>query len=108
MTHKYATPTGEMDPASVRARAVGYAVFLEHAGGCGDIFAWGARDKDAAEAIAGELTAVLDGLRERYDDAIAQIRMALAGLDSLAELWGDEGVFRRCRDRLRAIPGVKS
>ena len=26
----------------------------------------------------------------------------LAQLDELAAIWGDEGVFRRCRDRLRA------
>ena len=47
------------------------------------------------------------GLAERLEDTIAQVRMALGQLDQLAELWGDEGVFRRCRDRLRAIPGVK-
>jgi len=45
-------------------------------------------------------------VRAAHEDAVAQVRMALAGLDGLAHLWGDEGVFRRCRDRLRAIPGV--
>jgi len=27
----------------------------------------------------------------------------LAQLDRLAEVWGDEGVFRRCRDSLREL-----
>lgn len=131
MTHKYSTPTGEMEPTDVRARAVGNAVFLEHVGGCGDIFAWGARDKDAAEAIAGEMNAVLNGLRsaladaagkaghyahemrakleeveEAHADALALVRITLSQLDGLASVWGDEGVFRSCRDRLRSIPGV--
>ena len=42
--YRYATPSGEMEPTDVRARAVGNAVYVEHVGGCGDIFAWGARD----------------------------------------------------------------
>lgn len=29
------------------------------------------------------------------------VASVLAKLDELAEIWGDEGVFRRCRDRLR-------
>jgi hypothetical protein len=32
-----------------------------------------------------------------------EVRSVLEQLDHLAELWGDEGVFRRCRDRLRAL-----
>lgn len=129
--HRYSTPSGEMEPADVRARAVGNAVFLEHVGGCGDIFAWGARDKDAAEAITDELNAVLNGLRsaladaagkaghyahemrakleaveETHADALALVRITLSQLDGLASVWGDEGVFRSCRDRLRSIPGV--
>lgn len=67
--HRYATPTGELEPTDVRARAVGNAVYVEHVGGCGDIFAWGARDKDAADAIAGELNAVLNGLRSALADS---------------------------------------
>ena len=31
-----------------------------------------------------------------------EAQAVLATLDHLAEVWGDEGVFRRCRDRLRA------
>jgi hypothetical protein len=33
----------------------------------------------------------------------AEAESILAQLDNLAEVWGDEGVFRRCRDRLRAL-----
>ena len=32
-----------------------------------------------------------------------EIRSVLLLMDGLAEQWGDEGVFRRCRDRLRAL-----
>lgn len=31
-----------------------------------------------------------------------EVASVLSKLDELAEVWGDEGVFRRCRDRLRA------
>lgn len=33
----------------------------------------------------------------------AEIASVLELMDGLAEQWGDEGVFRRCRDRLRAL-----
>lgn len=101
--HRYATADGEMDPASVRAAAVGNAVYVEHVGGCGDIFAWGARDPEAAAAIAGELNLILDGLRARHAAAVESVRLTLDQLDGLAAVWGDEGVFRRCRDRLREL-----
>lgn len=32
-----------------------------------------------------------------------EVRSVLSELDHLAEVWGDEGVFRRCRDRLRKV-----
>lgn len=31
-----------------------------------------------------------------------EVSSVLGQLDGLAEVWGDEGVFRSCRDRLRA------
>lgn len=47
-----------------------------------------------------------DWIRER-DERIAAIRNEVASvlmlMDELATVWGDEGVFRRCRDRLRAL-----
>lgn len=36
-------------------------------------------------------------------DMIQEIQSVLTELDNLANVWGDEGVFRRCRDRLRKI-----
>lgn len=32
---------------------------------------------------------------------LSETEIVLAQLDELAEVWGDEGKFRRCRDRLR-------
>lgn len=117
VSHKYATPSGEMEPTDVRARAVGNAVYLEHIGGCGDIFAWGARDKDAAEAIAGELNAVLNGLRAALADSAkkageyahaargwidAAKREAEEYRDRLADMTAERDCFARESDRLRA------
>lgn len=35
------------------------------------------------------------------NDFFGEVKCVLNELDSLASVWGDEGVFRRCRDRLR-------
>lgn len=35
-----------------------------------------------------------------------EVASVLQMLDELAELWGDEGKFRACRDRLRKLVGV--
>jgi len=32
-----------------------------------------------------------------------EVQSVITQLDELAELWGDEGKFRRCRDRLRKL-----
>jgi hypothetical protein len=32
-----------------------------------------------------------------------EVTIVLGLLDGLAEQWGDEAVFRRCRDRLREL-----
>jgi len=42
-------------------------------------------------------------LLSELEDTRNQVRIALGGLDGLANLWGDEAVFRRCRDRLRML-----
>ena len=39
----------------------------------------------------------------RLRDVQPEIQSILQLMDGLAEQWGDEGVFRRCRDRLRAL-----
>jgi hypothetical protein len=38
-----------------------------------------------------------------FDAAVAEMRVVLTLLDGLADQWGDEAVFRRCRDRLRGV-----
>lgn len=40
-------------------------------------------------------------LSSRHDHLRDEVQSVLIQLDELATLWGDEGVFRRCRDRLR-------
>jgi flagellar biosynthesis chaperone FliJ len=47
------------------------------------------RERDEAK---GALSRIVEGVEEVADR-----------LDQLADQWGDEGVFRRCRDRLRAL-----
>jgi hypothetical protein len=37
------------------------------------------------------------------DEARREVADILGQLDNLAQVWGDEGVFRRCRDRLRKL-----
>ena len=49
------------------------------------------------------LRAELQGLQVLHNEAIAEVRVVLSQLDDLAQQWGDEGVFRRCRDRLRKL-----
>jgi hypothetical protein len=43
------------------------------------------------------------GYRDGAESIAAEICSALDQLDHLANVWGDEGVFRTCRDRLRAL-----
>ena len=38
---------------------------------------------------------------DELDSLRKEVESVLGELDHLAEVWGDEGVFRRCRDRLR-------
>lgn len=39
--------------------------------------------------------------RDKLPAFIGEVETALEQLDHLAAVWGDEGVFRRARDRLR-------
>lgn len=41
--------------------------------------------------------------RNRADSLVLEVRSVLEQMDELAEQWGDEAVFRRCRDRLRRV-----
>ena len=42
-------------------------------------------------------------LRERLATMADEVSSVLELMDGLATQWGDEAVFRRCRDRLRAL-----
>lgn len=44
-----------------------------------------------------------EGFSIRLGDIQNEISSVLQMLDELAELWGDEGKFRACRDRLRKL-----
>lgn len=43
--------------------------------------------------------------KEKLDEMKAEVAAVLYLMDGLAEQWGDEAVFRRCRDRLRKMIG---
>lgn len=45
----------------------------------------------------------LGEMQSRVEMFEVEVRSVLGELDHLAEVWGDEGVFRRCRDRLRNV-----
>ena len=47
----------------------------------------------------------LNDMQSRVKMFEVEVKSVLAELDHLAEVWGDEGVFRRCRDRLRKVLG---
>jgi hypothetical protein len=46
-------------------------------------------------------------MQSRVEMLEIEVRSVLGELDHLAEVWGDEGVFRRCRDRLRKLIEVE-
>lgn len=47
----------------------------------------------------------LEGAETIHAEDRNEVASVLVMLDELAELWGDEGKFRACRDRLRKIAG---
>ena len=51
---------------------------------------------------ASDLLAELVAADQRIAELEFEVRSVLVELDHLAAVWGDEGVFRRCRDRLRS------
>ena len=61
---------------------------------------WG-DDNYAAHDIAWAI-----GFDAGWDAIASEVRAVIDQLDALAEVWGDEGVFRRCRDRLKDAVGV--
>jgi hypothetical protein len=42
-------------------------------------------------------------MQEQLDEITNEVASVLMLMDGLAEQWGDEGVFRTCRDRLRVF-----
>jgi hypothetical protein len=50
---------------------------------------------------------ILPDLVEDIKATNNEIASVLMLMDGLAEQWGDEAVFRRCRDRLRALVNRK-
>ena len=67
---------------------------------------------DEAIGISGRVSwwmRVAEAKQDERDVALARVKeleeavqTSLNQLDQLAEIWGDEGVFRWCRDRLRS------
>lgn len=45
---------------------------------------------------------------EAMDPQTSEVNSVLALLDDLAGQWGDEAVFRRCRDRLRELVTIEA
>jgi hypothetical protein len=66
--------------------------------------------KKCKNAIANtSVGAHLESVLDEIDIIRHEVLCVLSQLDHLAEVWGDEGVFRTCRDRLRnAVSMVKS
>lgn len=59
------------------------------------------QDNDAYfDAMTPQVEAVVGGM---LDEVLNEVRAVLVNMDNLAKVWGDEGVFRSCRDRLRAL-----
>jgi hypothetical protein len=46
---------------------------------------------------------ILPELVREHRETKSEVASVLELMDGLAEQWGDEGMFRRCRDRLRAL-----
>jgi len=46
-----------------------------------------------------------EGLEIVHEETTNEVKSVLLLLDGLAEQWGDEAIFRRCRDRLRKLVG---
>lgn len=73
------------------------------------------RVRKISERTVAGYEVLLDHYYDRRDEVeriSGEVASVLQLLDGLAEVWGDEGVFRRCRDRLRTLvdtsnnPGV--
>ena len=58
---------------------------------------------DEADAELADLRQNVAEWRNERAAMLGEITAVLEILDGVARQWGDEGVFRRCRDRLRVL-----
>lgn len=67
------------------------------------------RVREISERTAAGYEVLLDHYYDRRDEVDslkAQVAHLADGFDELAEVWGDEGVFKRLRQRLRELAGT--
>lgn len=60
-------------------------------------------DRDERAVQKGQFFSAIESLQEEKHTIMNEVASVLMMLDELAELWGDEGKFRTCRDRLRKL-----
>lgn len=81
------------DRPRFRARAVGNAVYLERAGGCGDIAVWGMPSAESAQFASRQVEGLLAYLQTEHELAEGALREALdklpgwAGANDEAHEW---------------------
>ena len=51
--------------------------------------------------VLREIATQMEEERQGFTSFRDEVEAVLVMMDELATVWGDEGVFRRCRDRLR-------
>jgi hypothetical protein len=60
-------------------------------------------DRDERAVQKAQFFAAMGTLQDEKIAITNEVTVVLMMLDELAELWGDEGKFRTCRDRLRKL-----
>lgn len=60
-------------------------------------------DSDMPDDPHEECRHQIELVQEQLDEMVNEVASVLMLMDELAAQWGDEGVFRRCRDRLRVF-----
>ena len=65
------------------------------------------KDRDERAVQKGQFFAAMETLQDEKHAITNEVAVVLMMLDELAELWGDEGKFRTCRDRLRKLLPVQ-
>lgn len=66
-------------------------------------------DENDVSTLLRQIAGQIEDEREVVRETVEEVESVLRQLDNLASVWGDEGVFRACRDRLRvAVKKAKS